>query len=334
MQYPDDNEPLTESTAVPFLSVVIPTYRRPHFLPRAIDSALRSAPEGDVEVLVIPNGPDESWRLVAATYSEEPRVQWHSVITSHANVARNHGLALATGKYIRFLDDDDYLLEGAHNQCLSLDMTSHDVSQGAIELVDTQGSLQQVFLPHDARDFICSILHQRVFTLLHSFLWRRARVANYRWDPSIPAAQDVAWALGVAKDKDVSMHLHGQAVGAWIHHSRESTSQKASLLLHDQTKAEVLLDFAEGLERRSALSCERREIIGTCIWNCIHSSFPLAPSYWTRVAMRAMAISPCGRPDNEVLARFPFSRIHPLVMELILAPHRFLRHLMRKRSMP
>lgn len=334
MQSQDGSKPLTERTAVPLLSVVIPTSKRPHFLPRAIDSALRSAPEGDVEVLVVPNGPDESWKLVAEAYSHDPRVQWHCITPSHANVARNHGLVLATGKYVRFLDDDDYLLEGARNQCLMLDTTSDDVSQGAIELRDTHESLQRIFLPHDSRDFILSILHQRVFTLLHSFLWRRARVANYRWDPSIQAAQDVAWALGVAKDWDVSMHLHGQPVGVWIHHSRESTSQKASLLLHDQIKAEVLLDLAEGLERRSALSGERRDLIGTCLWNCIHSSFPLAPSYWTRIAMQTMAISPSGRPDNEVLARFPFSRIHPLVMELFLTPHRFLRHQMRKRSMP
>jgi glycosyltransferase involved in cell wall biosynthesis len=314
------------------LSVVIPTRNRPEFLPRAIDSALQTAPDGDVEVLVIPNGSDERWATVAGQYAGDPRVRWHPIPSAHANLARNHGLGLATGKFVRFLDDDDYLLEGAKQQCVLLDETPHDVSQGAIDVVDAEGALQQLLVPVRMDDFTSSVLSGRIFTLLHSFLWRRDRIASHQWSPDMEAAQDMAWALGIARDAEVSLHCHAQPVGAWVLHAGESTSRRASLLQHDRNKAAILLDLARGLERRSALSKERRLVIGTNLWNSIHTSFPAAPTYWTGIAIEAMRISPRSKPDIALLNKPPLSWMHPLALEWLMAPHRILRHRRRMKT--
>ncbi|MDU7564520.1 MAG: glycosyltransferase, partial [Acinetobacter baumannii] len=54
----------------PLLSVVIPTFGRPEFLTRAIDSALQAVVNNsEVEVIVVPNGKDDSWREIAEIYS-------------------------------------------------------------------------------------------------------------------------------------------------------------------------------------------------------------------------------------------------------------------------
>src|SRR3546814_19502695 len=88
----------------PLLSVIIPTYKRPQYLPRAINSAVQAAPDGDVEVIVVPNGPDDSWKNVAKKYQSEPRVQWHSIATEHAHVQRHDRKTPGRGKYIPILD--------------------------------------------------------------------------------------------------------------------------------------------------------------------------------------------------------------------------------------
>src|SRR3546814_303443 len=119
----------------PLLSVIIPTYKRPQYLPRAINSAVQAAPDGDVEVIVVPNGPDDSWKNVSKKYQSEPRVQWHSIATEHANVARNYGKQLARGKYIRFLDDDDYLLPAATKQLGIAVNTKAEITSGSVDLV-------------------------------------------------------------------------------------------------------------------------------------------------------------------------------------------------------
>src|SRR5690606_21298027 len=116
----------------PPLTVVLPTAGRPQFLPRAVDSALKAAPEGDVEVIVVPNGPDKSWRMALAPFQTDRRIRVAPVARAHANVARNHGLVLARGKYIRFLDDDDYLLPAASEQILALERSGHDLCSGLL----------------------------------------------------------------------------------------------------------------------------------------------------------------------------------------------------------
>ena len=106
-----------ENKINPNVTVIIPTSNRPHYLPRAVDSALAGMKSGDVEVIVVPNGPDESWRDVLRPYKSDKFVRVVRVKGANANIARNAGLAKARGEFVRFLDDDDYLIpEGAVRQ--------------------------------------------------------------------------------------------------------------------------------------------------------------------------------------------------------------------------
>ena len=102
----------------PIISVVIPTFRRPALLNYAISSALTAAPDGDVEVIAVPNGPDDSWKSVAQTFADDGRVKWYELAIGNACGARNYGLTKAQGKYVRFLDDDDYLYPAAAEQLM------------------------------------------------------------------------------------------------------------------------------------------------------------------------------------------------------------------------
>jgi len=52
----------------PVCSVIIPTVNRPHYLPRAVESALSGIKPGEVEVIVVPNGPDESCKESLKSY--------------------------------------------------------------------------------------------------------------------------------------------------------------------------------------------------------------------------------------------------------------------------
>lgn len=51
-----------KNAMIPLISAIIPTANWPHDLPRALESALTVMPPGEVEVIVVPNDLDESWR--------------------------------------------------------------------------------------------------------------------------------------------------------------------------------------------------------------------------------------------------------------------------------
>ena len=87
------------------LSIIIPTYNRPQFLPRAVESALQQTVE-EVEVIVVDDGSEEPVTLPKHSQLKVIRLSQNS---GNA-VARNVGLKAAKGQYVTYLDDDDQLL--------------------------------------------------------------------------------------------------------------------------------------------------------------------------------------------------------------------------------
>jgi glycosyltransferase involved in cell wall biosynthesis len=100
---------------VPYLSVVIPTYRRSEALRRAIASVLaQQGLERTVELVVVDNDPAGSALGVvrsARTAAAMPVVYVHAPRPGVAN-ARNAGVAASRGDFIAFLDDDETAAPG------------------------------------------------------------------------------------------------------------------------------------------------------------------------------------------------------------------------------
>lgn len=95
---------MTEST-VPFVSVVIPTYRRPAALDRCLASlATQDYPHDRFEVIVVEDGGAESAGGERAM--EGMCVKWLRVPHGGPAAARNRGAAVARGAILLFIDDD------------------------------------------------------------------------------------------------------------------------------------------------------------------------------------------------------------------------------------
>lgn len=98
----------------PDVSVITPTFRREREVVEALQSVL-SQQGVSVESIVIDDSPDGSADAAVAQVGD-PRVRYvRQAMPSGGRPAlvRNHGLGLASGRYISFLDDDDRLMPGA-----------------------------------------------------------------------------------------------------------------------------------------------------------------------------------------------------------------------------
>lgn len=88
-------------------SVIVPVYNCAECLPRALDSIQRQI-YTNYEVLVINDGSTDRTSEVLSAYTRVPHFK---LITLKENQgvasARNHGISLASGKFIAFLDSDD-----------------------------------------------------------------------------------------------------------------------------------------------------------------------------------------------------------------------------------
>jgi glycosyltransferase involved in cell wall biosynthesis len=93
-----------------YISVVIPTYRRPELLQKCMDALIaQEFPAEHFEIIVVSDGPDaktESFiRRIAS--KEDPRIRFYSLPEKKGPAAaRNMGWKNASGSLIAFTDDD------------------------------------------------------------------------------------------------------------------------------------------------------------------------------------------------------------------------------------
>ena len=94
------------------LSVIIPAYQAEKTIKRAVESALALSGIA-LEVIVVDDGSnDASAKIVDAISESDARVKLVTQTNAGRSAARNAGIKVARGKWIMFLDSDDYLFPG------------------------------------------------------------------------------------------------------------------------------------------------------------------------------------------------------------------------------
>lgn len=185
------------------MTVIIPTRNRPARLQRAIDSVLRSAYEGEIEVLVVfdqseptslpdPNQPGRSVHVL--TNLRRPGLAG----------ARNTGLLQARGDLIAFCDDDDeWLPDKLRLQVEALDAHPEaEVVATGVQLL-YRGRIRER-VPTRARVSVAELVRSRHMELHPStFLARRHAVLEGIGliDEAIPGSygEDYEWLLRAAQ---------------------------------------------------------------------------------------------------------------------------------------
>lgn len=91
------------------VSIIVPIYNSEKYLRECLDSAVNQT-LSNIEVILINDGSTDNSLSIAKEYSE--KYKFIKLINQHnfgQSYARNRGIKLASGKYIYFLDSDDYI---------------------------------------------------------------------------------------------------------------------------------------------------------------------------------------------------------------------------------
>ena len=94
---------------MPQISVIVPVYQAEAYLDSCIQSIL-SQTFTDWELILVDDGsPDRSGAMCDAYAFRDPRIQVLHQTNQGQAAARNHGLTLAKGRWICFVDSDDLI---------------------------------------------------------------------------------------------------------------------------------------------------------------------------------------------------------------------------------
>ncbi len=93
------------------VSVIVPVYNAESYIEKCISSLLEQTFQ-DIEIIFVDDGStDNSLNIIKGKQKQDSRIRFFSQKNQYAGAARNKGLNEAVGKYILFLDADDFFEE-------------------------------------------------------------------------------------------------------------------------------------------------------------------------------------------------------------------------------
>ena len=112
---------------LPFISVIVPTHKRPKLLRRALQSIKSQPSSVFVEAIVVSDVIDDDTDKVCAELLTGKDVYIRRNGSPGPSASRNMAAAIASGRYVMFLDDDD----AWHTDCVTEIYANEQIRQGA-----------------------------------------------------------------------------------------------------------------------------------------------------------------------------------------------------------
>ena len=184
----------------PRISVVIPAYNCAPYVGQAVESVLNQT-YSSFEIIVIDDGSQDNTREALQPYSQQIRYIYQN--NQGVSVARNHGIQLARGKFIAFLDADDIFLPDKLETQLTLFEAQPELGivHSGWRRINQEGEPLKDFTPWDYAPELNleTWLRWKPLGTMGTFLFRRDWLLKVEgFEPGLRHAEDVDLVLRMA----------------------------------------------------------------------------------------------------------------------------------------
>lgn len=238
----------------PEISVIITCYNQGRFLADAIKSVLTQTVH-NFEIMVVDDGSSDNTKDVAAGFAE---VQYVYQTNSGLSAARNTGIARSRGRYLVFLDADDWLYGNALETNLDhlKRNPDHAFVSGWHDKVDEWNypiaTDEQIIVE---KDHYRHLLKGNYIGMHACVMYQRWALEDFRFDTTLKACEDYDMYFRIARDFVVGNHsgklaayrIHGNNMSSRIPFMLEhalKVCRKQEPFLRDATEKRA---FREGL---------------------------------------------------------------------------------------
>ena len=166
------------------ISVIVPVYNVEEYLPACIDSLLHQG-EVHLEIILIDDGSTDNSGAIADQYAkQDSRIKVIHQENRGLSCARNTGIDESRGKYIAFVDSDDWIMENSLCQLYQIAVENQcDIVKGDFQYNQQDRNVKSPFNPVpkellntvlSGNECFCGLVKSRAFVpMVWSYLYRR-----------------------------------------------------------------------------------------------------------------------------------------------------------------
>lgn len=291
-------------------SVIIPVYNAETTLVRCLTSILTQNYE-NAEIILIDDGSTDKSRILCEQFARDyPQMRYVHQRNSGVSAARNKGLSIATGKYILFVDSDDYVSDDYFTQIDRLielydtDLIIFSQYKCRAELVTE--NLYPTFFTDQIDDLypeLGNLICRKIINGPVSKVYKRELIDTYqvRFPVGVSIAEDRAFNIKYA------LHIQSLCVSNvplyYVSLDNDtSLSRRKKELFSEQ--AQIVWDDINKAIAECELSAERKQyFIDALNFGECRVAYTYAKMYWQAGEKRSVRINKIKRLCKEINAR-------------------------------
>ncbi len=130
----------------PFFSIIIPLFNSEKYIEKTLES-ISNQNFNDFEVIIINDGSTDNAAAICEKYClNDQRFKLYNQSNQGVSIARNEGIKLAKGKYLLFIDADDFI-DGQYLENLQKEQLKHPQSFVVLDFykVDLKGEKNVIY---------------------------------------------------------------------------------------------------------------------------------------------------------------------------------------------
>ena len=196
---------------MPKVSIIVPVYNVEKYLRKCIESILEQD-EKDFELILVDDGSQDKSGIICDEYAKKDS---RIIVLHNSNqgpsMARNAGLDICNGKYVTFVDSDDYI----ENNYLTIMLEKIEkknadlVICGYRQIMNLKSEIHAV--SGDAEifqdEFIKGLLIQKGYGMNACKLYKRELIGDNRFDSTLTVGEDSFFILQISKNLKKCLHI-------------------------------------------------------------------------------------------------------------------------------
>lgn len=200
------------------VSIIVPVYNVESYLKECIDSIVNQTYK-NIEIILVNDGSTDSSKDICIKYkNKDKRIIFIDKINKGVSQTRNVGLDIARGRYICFIDSDDYIEPYMIEKMLkNIKQSSCDMAICGYTIFFEDGTEKKSDNEKIESIFTSREILKLIFTTnkVNGFLWNkmfdRKIIENKRMDESLDICEDLYFVCEILKE-NLSIHYSSQSL--------------------------------------------------------------------------------------------------------------------------